>query len=176
MSSIETSRVPKKEESENVIVIETRPDSIVGDDESTIDFFVEGEFPEFVPKLGILGAPMCRLTTSVITLIGMMIGLVMGTTGACIVVFFTQEPTIIPLGVTLLSIGGILVFIGLIMWMSEFMFDDCLGRAYHKIRKAPYKNAIKRREKLASRATTRTGSRLSQASLRTASTTVSQRF
>lgn len=50
MISVETSRVPKKEDLESVVVIETRPDSIVGDDESTIDFFVEGEFPEFVPK------------------------------------------------------------------------------------------------------------------------------
>lgn len=125
-------------------------------------------------RLGIFGAPMCRLTTSVITLIGMMVGMVLATAGACIILFFTQEPTITPLGITLLSLGGILVFVGLIMWVSEFLFDDCLGRAYNKVKKAPLKNAIKRREKLASRATTRTGSRLSQASLRTTSTNVSQ--
>ena len=125
-------------------------------------------------RLGLFGAPMCRLTTSVITLVGMMVGMVSATAGACIILFFTQEPTIIPLGITLLSLGGVLIFIGLIMWTSEFLCDDCLGRAYNKVKKAPLKNAIKRREKLASRATTRTGSRLSQASLRTTSTNVSQ--
>uniref|UniRef100_A0AC35F3Z7 Transmembrane protein n=1 Tax=Panagrolaimus sp. PS1159 TaxID=55785 RepID=A0AC35F3Z7_9BILA len=172
MITIETARVPK---SDDPTV------SIHGLDESSLDMFEDFDVPEFVPKLGIFGAPLCRLTTSVISLVGMMFGMVMCTTGACILLFIIQEePVYYSLGVTLLSVGGILLFIGLLMWMSEFMCNDCLGKAYHKVKSAPLKNALRRRERLiASRATTRTGSRLSQATLRsngTASTVVSNKF
>ena len=107
--------------------------------------------------------------------------MVMCTSGACILLFVIQEePVYFPLGCTLLGVGSLLLFIGTVMWMSEFLCNDCLATAYHKIKSAPLKNAIKRRERLiASRATTRTGSRLSHASLKsggTVSTVVSRRY
>jgi hypothetical protein len=74
------------------------------------------------------------------------------TSGACILIFFVdQEPTIMPLGVTLGALGLIMFLVGALMWMSEFMCNDCLGRAYEKMKDAPLKNAIQRRSRMASR-------------------------
>uniref|UniRef100_A0A7E4VHI8 IncA protein n=1 Tax=Panagrellus redivivus TaxID=6233 RepID=A0A7E4VHI8_PANRE len=163
---MDTARKPKSSDTDSVVTVPV-------DDEISFEIFEEpGDMTEFVPKLGIFGAPVCRLTTSVISLIGMMTGMVVVTGGLCIIVFFTQEPTITPFGITLCAVGGLLFTIGFIMWTSEFVFDDCLGRCYRKAKKAPLRNAIARRERIASRATTRTGSRLSTASIRTAATNV----
>lgn len=104
----------------------------------------------------------------------------LATSGACIIIFFVeQEPTILPLGVTLAGLGLLMLFIGVVMWVSEFMLNDCLGRAYVKMKDAPLKNALERRSRMASRfvlkkffkvkfggfrTTNRTGSRLSNMS------------
>ncbi|KAI1728332.1 hypothetical protein DdX_00503 [Ditylenchus destructor] len=138
----------------------------------------------FVPRLGVFGAPACRWTSSVMSLIGMMSGMVLATGGICILLFFIdEEPTIMPLGVTLLVVGTLLLLLGVIMWLSEFMCNDCLGKLHKKIQEAPLKNAIKRRSRMASRASnsitgSRAGSRLSEVSYRTNGThkTVSTRY
>uniref|UniRef100_A0A915CRX3 Uncharacterized protein n=1 Tax=Ditylenchus dipsaci TaxID=166011 RepID=A0A915CRX3_9BILA len=127
----------------------------------------------FTPKLGFFGAPACRWTSSVMSLVGMMCGMVIAVTGICILLFFVdEEPTIMPLGFTLLVVGVLMLILGMLMWMSEFMCNDCLGKCHQKMKEAPMKNAIKRRSRMASRATnttnsTRAGSRLSEVSYRT---------
>jgi drug/metabolite transporter (DMT)-like permease len=79
--------------------------------------------------LGFFGAPKCRFTTSIIALLAITIGMTLATGGICILVFFIdQEPTILPLGVTLSILGLIMFIIGSLMWCSEFMCNDCLGR------------------------------------------------
>ncbi|KAI6221326.1 hypothetical protein M3Y99_01562100 [Aphelenchoides fujianensis] len=142
--------------------------SSLGDDElrnASFDIFYESELPAFQPKLGMFGAPECRCTTSVIALVALTTGMVLFTSGACILTFFVEvEPTILPLGVTLAGLGILLFFIGGSMWISEFLCNDCLGRTYSKLKEAPLKNAIERRSRMASRSTMRTGSRLSQMS------------
>lgn len=103
-------------------------------------------------RLGIFGAPMCRWTSSVIALIGIMTGIVLFTSGICILVFFVdEEPTVWPLGVTLSAVGVLLSLLGGIMWMSEFMCNQCLDKIQKKIQDAPIKNAIRRRSRMASR-------------------------
>ena len=47
MITVETARVPKPKDPENGISV---AESIVGDDESTIDFFGEREIHDFIPK------------------------------------------------------------------------------------------------------------------------------
>lgn len=95
---------------------------------------------------------MCRFTTSVIALLAITIGMVLITSGVCILVFFVeQEPTVLPLGITLSVLGLLTFLIGGCMWISEFVFNDCLGRAYVKMKEAPLKNALERRSRLASR-------------------------
>jgi uncharacterized membrane protein len=116
-----------------------------------VDFFVDSELPEFSPRIGIFGAPQCRCTNSVITLIVMLLGMVMATIGACLLLFFTQENTIIPLGITLIAVGFLMMFWGCIVWTSEIMCNDFIGNLYQRIKEAPMKNAIKRREKAMSR-------------------------
>lgn len=92
---------------------------------------------------------MCRWTSSVMSLVGMMLGLIVLTSGICILIFFTnEEPTIWPLGATLFGIGILLFSLGLVMWTSEFLCNDCLGRAQQKMKEAPMKNAIKRRSRM----------------------------
>ncbi|KAI6179714.1 hypothetical protein M3Y98_00640200 [Aphelenchoides besseyi] len=109
--------------------------------------------------------PEFRCTTSVIALLALTTGMVLITSGACILVFFVDvEPTIFPLGLTLGALGLLLFLIGSMMWCSEFMCNDCLGRTYVKLKEAPLKNAIERRSRMASRTTMRTQSRLSQIS------------
>lgn len=101
-------------------------------------------------RLGYFGAPQCRFTTSVISLLGITIGMTLATSGACILVFFVeQEPTVFPLGVTLGALGLVMLFIGMMMWISEFMLNDCLGKAYVKMKEAPLKNALERRSRMA---------------------------
>ena len=103
-------------------------------------------------RLGMFGAPECRWTTSVIALLAITLGMTLITSGACIMIFFVeQEPTIMPLGVTLSALGLIMFLVGGLMWMSEFMCNDCLARAYEKMRNAPLKNAIERRSRMNSR-------------------------
>lgn len=83
------------------------------------------------------------------SLIGMLLGLIVTTTGLCLLIFFlNEEPTIWPLGATLSTIGILLFLLGLIMWTSEFLCNDCLERAQQKIKEAPLKNAIKRRSRM----------------------------
>uniref|UniRef100_A0A1I7XCE4 Col_cuticle_N domain-containing protein n=1 Tax=Heterorhabditis bacteriophora TaxID=37862 RepID=A0A1I7XCE4_HETBA len=53
-------------------------------------------FDEFTPVMGKFGAPKCRCTPSLISLIAMMIGLVVMTIGLCLVLFFTQEALFLP--------------------------------------------------------------------------------
>jgi len=142
--------------------------SSIGDEElrnASFDIFDESELPMFQPRIGVFGAPKCRFTTSVIALLSITIGMVLTTSGACILIFFVeQEPTILPLGLTLGFLGLVMFVIGGIMWVSEFMCNDCLGKAYEKMKEAPLKNALERRSRMASRTTTRTGSRLSNLS------------
>ncbi|CAD5206304.1 unnamed protein product [Bursaphelenchus okinawaensis] len=118
----------------------------------------------FTPKIGAFGAPQCRCTTAVIALLAIIFGLVFSTSGLCILVFFVEtEPTLLPLGITLSGLGIIMFVVGGLMWCSEFMCNNCLKKAYVKIKEAPLKNAIERRSRMASRSTQRTGSRLSTA-------------
>ncbi|KAH7698646.1 hypothetical protein AAVH_34257, partial [Aphelenchoides avenae] len=98
--------------------------------------------------LGFFGAPECRCTTSLMALLAIMAGMVMTTSGACVLVFFNQENTVIPLGVTLVAVGILLLFIGAVMWCSEFCCGNCLARVYDKVKEAPMKQAIKRRSRM----------------------------
>ncbi|KAI6203771.1 hypothetical protein M3Y94_00595000 [Aphelenchoides besseyi] len=161
-------------------VIQTERASTLGDDDlrnASFDIFDETDLPVFQPKLNAFGAPEFRCTTSVIALLALTTGMVLITSGACILVFFVDvEPTIFPLGITLGALGLLLFLIGSAMWCSEFMCNDCLGRTYVKLKEAPLKNAIERRSRMASRATLRTGSRasvISKVSQRTNETIVS---
>lgn len=95
---------------------------------------------------------MCRWTSSVFALIGIMSGIILTSSGVCILIFFVdEEPTIFPLGITLSVVGILLSLLGGIMWMSEFMCNQCLDKLHSKIQNAPIKNAIKRRSRMASR-------------------------
>lgn len=49
-------------------------------------------------------------------------------------------------GITLSVIGILLLMIGCVFWTSEFMCNDCLTECFVKLKEAPVKNAIKRRE------------------------------
>uniref|UniRef100_A0A0N5A7E5 Uncharacterized protein n=1 Tax=Parastrongyloides trichosuri TaxID=131310 RepID=A0A0N5A7E5_PARTI len=134
----------------------------------------------FTPKIGKFGAPRCVCLSSVAALVAFCFGMILFTTGTCILIFWDQEPTIHPLGYTLIGIGGILFTMGSCMWLSEFVCGDCFGKIYTRMKEAPLKNAIKRREKvLASRMSqnsqtriinSRCGSRLSVNSLASTST------
>ncbi|CEF64456.1 Hypothetical protein SRAE_1000271000 [Strongyloides ratti] len=134
----------------------------------------------FTPKIGKFGAPKCVCISSVAALIAFCFGMILFTTGICILIFWDQEPTIHPLGYTLMGIGIILFTMGSCMWISEFVCGNCFGKIYQKVREAPMKNAIKRREKIiASRMSqgsqarminSRCGSRLSVNSLSSTST------
>uniref|UniRef100_A0A0K0E7X3 Uncharacterized protein n=1 Tax=Strongyloides stercoralis TaxID=6248 RepID=A0A0K0E7X3_STRER len=102
----------------------------------------------FTPKIGKFGAPKCVCISSVAALVSFCFGMILFTTGTCILIFWDQEPTIHPLGYTLMAIGLILFIMGSCMWISEFMCGNCFGKMYKKVREAPMKNAIKRREKI----------------------------
>ncbi|CAJ0946660.1 unnamed protein product, partial [Mesorhabditis belari] len=107
---------------------------------------------EFTPVMGILGAPKCRCTSSLLALLSMMTGLVLVTSGAAITFFFyTQEALVITPGVTLMSIGIVLTLLGCVSWVSRFMLHDCLARVYSHMKAAPVKEAQRRRAKRLSR-------------------------
>ncbi|CAI4222395.1 unnamed protein product [Auanema sp. JU1783] len=117
---------------------------------------------EFTPVMGKFGAPQCRCTPSLISLIGICIGMIIMTVGICLLIFFTHEQLFIPPGITLSCIGFLLLLIGTVFWTSEFMCDDCITKCFTKIQEAPMRNAIKRREeRLRSQASGRVDSRIS---------------
>ncbi|KAK6726428.1 hypothetical protein RB195_004630 [Necator americanus] len=119
-------------------------------------------YNDFSPVLGKFGAPKCRCTSSLISLLAMCVGLVVFSTGLCFIIFFDQEILFFPPGITLSGIGILLLVIGCVFWISEFMCNDCLTDVAVKLREAPIKNAQKRREeRLRSAASTRNGSRIS---------------
>uniref|UniRef100_A0A7I4XVW4 Transmembrane protein 114 n=1 Tax=Haemonchus contortus TaxID=6289 RepID=A0A7I4XVW4_HAECO len=119
-------------------------------------------YNEFTPVMGKFGAPKCRCTSSLISLLAMCIGLVVLTIGLSLLIFFTQETLFLPPGITLSAIGFLLLLIGCVFWTSEFLCNDCLTDCIVKLQEAPVKNAIKRREeRLKSAASSRYGSRLS---------------
>ncbi|VDP00537.1 unnamed protein product [Heligmosomoides polygyrus] len=55
-------------------------------------------YDEFTPVMGKFGAPKCRCTSSLISLLAMCIGLVVFTVGLCLVTFFSQELLFLPPG------------------------------------------------------------------------------
>lgn len=94
------------------------------------------------------GAPMCRWTSSVLALIGIIVGIILSSSGFCILIFFlNEEPTIFPLGITLTIVGTLLLILGGIMWISEFMCNHCLDKLHTTIQNAQIKNAIKKKTK-----------------------------
>ncbi|KAK6043975.1 hypothetical protein COOONC_18520 [Cooperia oncophora] len=105
-------------------------------------------FNEFTPVMGKFGAPKCRCTSSLISLLAMCIGLVVLTIGLSLLIFFTQETLFLPPGggITFSVIGILLLLIGCVFWTSEFFCNDCLTDCFVKLQEAPVKNAIKRRE------------------------------
>uniref|UniRef100_A0AC35TNM5 Uncharacterized protein n=1 Tax=Rhabditophanes sp. KR3021 TaxID=114890 RepID=A0AC35TNM5_9BILA len=106
----------------------------------------------FVPRLNKFGAPSCVCLNSVTAIVFFCIGMVIGVSGGCILIFFNQEPTIHPLAYTLITLGIVMFISGNCMLMSEFICGNCFGKLYSRLKAAPLKNAIKRREKvLASR-------------------------
>uniref|UniRef100_A0A0K0G3V4 Uncharacterized protein n=1 Tax=Strongyloides venezuelensis TaxID=75913 RepID=A0A0K0G3V4_STRVS len=138
----------------------------------------------FTPRIGKFGAPRCVCLSSVVALVAFCFGMILLTTGICILLFWDQEPIIHPFGYTLIGIGIILFVMGSCMWMSEFICGNCFGKLYTKMKEAPMKNAIKRREKIiASRMSqnsqarminSRSGSRMSINSISSSTSTISQ--
>ncbi|KAK5975703.1 hypothetical protein GCK32_015104, partial [Trichostrongylus colubriformis] len=65
---------------------------------SLIDIEMQPEmfYNEFTPVMGKFGAPKCRCTSSLISLLAMCIGLVVLTAGLSLLIFFNQETLVLP--------------------------------------------------------------------------------
>ncbi|EYB92885.1 hypothetical protein Y032_0189g1215 [Ancylostoma ceylanicum] len=135
--------VPSSARSE---LIEMRSVRISSPSSVDIEMHPDMSYDEFTPVMGKFGAPKCRWTSSLISLLAMCVGLVVLTTGLCFVMFFSQEALFLPPGITFSAIGILLLLIGCVFWTSEFLCNDCLTTVAIKLHEAPMKNALKRRE------------------------------
>ncbi|VDL77633.1 unnamed protein product [Nippostrongylus brasiliensis] len=127
-------------------LIELRSVRICSPTSVDIEMQPEMFYDEFRPIMGKFGAPKCRCTSSLLSLLAMCIGLVVLSVGLCLLTFFTQEALFIPPGITFSVIGILLLLIGCVFWTSEFMCNDCLSDCFVKLKEAPMKSALKRRE------------------------------